>query len=356
MVAGSYAARAGVPHRYNAGMSYSLQRYQGGNTAALAALPDTARNVGSVFAYDEWAISSRLVFGYGASYAHYDYLVEPSLLSPRLSASYTVSPVWRVRGLATRQLTAPGAQEFLPPTRASWLPPQRTFSPLSRDGFRTQSLEHYEGGVDRLVHGATIGVRAFRQRVDDQMVTLFGIRRPDGPAEALGHYYVGTVGDATVDGVGVSVSHALTSNVRGSVEYSFATAQWSDGPPNGDRALLARFTPSVLHASSREQVHDVMTSLETEVPQTATRVVFFYRLNNGFVKAESADDVRGLDGRFELQVNQSLPFMNFMRSQWEMLVAVRNMFYEAMPGASIYDEIMVVRPPKRLVGGLTVRF
>jgi hypothetical protein len=99
-----------------------------------------------------------------------------------------------------------------------------------------------------------------------------------------------------------------------------------------------------------------MTSLETEVPQTATRVVFFYRLNNGFVKAESADDVRGLDGRFELQVNQSLPFMNFMRSQWEMLVAVRNMFYEAMPGASIYDEIMVVRPPKRLVGGLTVRF
>ena len=47
-------------------------------------------------------------------------------------------------------------------TRASWLPPQRTFSPLSRDGFRTQDLEHYEGGVDRLLNGATIGVRAFR--------------------------------------------------------------------------------------------------------------------------------------------------------------------------------------------------
>ena len=32
ILAGSYAARAGVPHRYEAGMSYSLQRYQGGNT------------------------------------------------------------------------------------------------------------------------------------------------------------------------------------------------------------------------------------------------------------------------------------------------------------------------------------
>jgi hypothetical protein len=356
ILAGSYAARAGVPHRYEAGMSYSLQRYQGGNTAALAALPDSARNVGSVFAYDEWAVSPRLSVGYGANFAYYDYLIEPSLLSPRLTASYMVSPAWRLRGLATRQLSAPGAQEFLPPTRASWLPPQRTFSALSRDGFHTQSLEHYEVGVDRLLNGATIGVRAFRQQVDDQMVTLFGLRRPDGPAEALGHYYVGTVGDASIDGVTLSVSHALTANVRGSVEYSFATAQWTDGPPSADAVQLTRFTPAVLPSAERDRIHDVMTSLETEVPQTATRVVVFYRVNNAFVKAEDAEEVRGLDGRFELQVNQSLPFMNFMRSQWEMLVAVRNMFNEAMPGASIYNEILVVRPPKRIVGGLTVRF
>ena len=356
ILAGSYAARAGVPHRYEAGMSYSLQRYQGGNTAALTAVPDTARNVGAVFAYDEWSLSPRLSVGYGANFAYYDYLMEPSLLSPRVTASYMVTPVWRVRGLATRQLTAPGAQEFLPPTRASWLPPQRTFSSLSRDGFRTQGLEHYEVGVDRLLYGATIGVRAFRQQIDDQMVTVFGLRRPDGPSEAIGHYYVGTAGDATVDGLGVSVSHAITANVRGSIEYSFATAEWTDGPPRADAVQLARFTPAVLSGAAPDHIHDVMTSIETEVPQTATRVVMFYRVNSAFVKADGAEEGRGLDGRFEMQVNQSLPFMNFMRSQWEMLVAVRNMFNEAGPGASIYNEMLVVRPPKRIVGGLTVRF
>jgi hypothetical protein len=355
ILAGSYAARAGVRHRYEAGMSYSLQRYQSGNTA-LAALPDAARNVGAVFAYDEWALSSRLSVGYGANFAHYDYLVEPSLFSPRLTASYMVTPVWRVRGLATRQLTAPGAQEFLPPTRASWLPPQRTFSSLSRDGFRAQDLEHYEVGVDRLLYGATIGVRAFRQQIDDQTVTLFGLRRPDGPPGALGHYNVGTVGDATVEGLGLSVSHALTTNVRGSVEYSFATTAWTDGPPPSDAAQLARFTPAVLPGVDPGRIHDVMTSLETEVPQTATRVVMFYRVNSAFVKADGDEEERGLDARFELQVNQSLPFMNFMRSQWEMLVAVRNMVNETGPGASIYNEILVVRPPKRILGGLTVRF
>jgi hypothetical protein len=39
-----------------------------------------------------------------------------------------------------------------------------------------------------------------------------------------------------------------------------------------------------------------------------------------------------------------------------MLVAVRNMFNEALGEGSIYDELLVVRPPKRFVGGLTVRF
>jgi hypothetical protein len=106
----------------------------------------------------------------------------------------------------------------------------------------------------------------------------------------------------------------------------------------------------------REQVHDVLTTLETEVPLTATRVFVFYRVSNAFAKIDEVGDTRGLDGRFDLQVNQALPFMNFLTSQWEMLVAVRNTFHENLAGVSVYDELLVVRPPKRIVGGLTVRF
>ncbi len=356
IVAGSYQARAGSPHRYQAGMSYSLQRYWGGNAAALAAVPDGARNVGAVFAFDEWTIRPGMSIGVGATYAHYDYLVEPSLFSPRVNATYALNAAWRVRGLASRQLSAPGAQEFLPPTRASWLPPQRTFSPLSREGFRTQGLEHYEVGVERIWNGATLGVRAFHQNVDDQAITMFGLRSPDGPPEAIGHYRVGTVGDASIRGVGLTVTHALAPHVRGSVGYSLASALWTDGPPPADLARLARLVPGAVHGAERERVHDVTTSVETEVPQTATRMVLFYRVSNAFIRPDDPDRPRGLDGRFELQVNQALPFMSFLRSEWEMLLAVRNMFHEAMAGASTYDEILVVRPPKRIVGGLTVRF
>ena len=57
-----------------------------------------------------------------------------------------------------------------------------------------------------------------------------------------------------------------------------------------------------------------------------------------------------------MQVNQALPFLNFTSAQWEMLVAVRNMFREDLFDGSIYDELLVVRPPKRVLGGVTVRF
>ena len=57
-----------------------------------------------------------------------------------------------------------------------------------------------------------------------------------------------------------------------------------------------------------------------------------------------------------MQVNQALPFLNFTNAQWEMLVAVSNLFRDDWARRSVYDELLVVRPPKRVLGGVTVRF
>jgi hypothetical protein len=43
------------------------------------------------------------------------------------------------------------------------------------------------------------------------------------------------------------------------------------------------------------------------------------------------------------------------RADWELLVAVRNMFYEASQ-AGFLDELAVQDPPTRVVGGISVRF
>ncbi len=132
IVAGSYR-RAPAAHRYEAGLSYGMQSYLGGNASALAAVAEGDRNVGVVYGYDEWTISPRLTVNYGAKYARYDYLTRQALVSPK--ASVTLTPIaddtFRLRVAVSRRASAPGAEEFVPPSTGLWLPPERTFSPLA---------------------------------------------------------------------------------------------------------------------------------------------------------------------------------------------------------------------------------
>ena len=108
-----------------------------------------------------------------------------------------------------------------------------------------------------------------------------------------------------------------------------------------------------------ERIHDVSTSFETEVPETSTRVVVLYRMTSANSRAGAAGStspVLPIDSRFDVQVRQSLPFMDFSSAKWEMLVGVRNFFRDAAADQSIYDEVLVIHPPKRIVGGLTLKF
>jgi len=355
ILSGNYLTRQPVAHSYQVGMSYGSHRYEGGNAIALAAISQGSRDVGAVYGYDDWKIAERLTIGYGVHYAHYDYLVDaPAAISPRLSATLAATETLRLHAVVTRHVAAPGAEEFLPPATAQVLPPERTFSPLTSRGFRAEDLRHYEVGVERLLDGATIGFRVFQQNVDDQLVTVFGLRTDDSPSSDIGHYFVGSAGAVDLRGWGVTLTHNFASNVRGSFDYSLADADWTN-QRSLDRGRLARSMPSALR-NDVERVHDFTTTLETELPQSGTRVYILYKLNSAYIRADGSESQPGLDGRWDVQVSQGLPFMNLMNTQWEMLVAVRNLFRESFTETSIYDELLVARPPKRLIGGITVKF
>ena len=55
-------------------------------------------------------------------------------------------------------------------------------------------------------------------------------------------------------------------------------------------------------------------------------------------------------------MKQTLPFALFGDSDWEVLVDVRNLLREQTAGASVYDDLLVVNPPRQFVGGLVVHF
>ncbi len=356
IVSGSYLSRAPTAHQYEAGLSYGTQQYVGGNVDALAAMSDGSRNVGAVYAFDHWTPGPRVSVSYGAKYARYDYLNDRGLLSP--SASITFAPSLessiRIHGSVSHREVAPGGEEFLPPSTGLWLPPERTFSPVSqRHGLASEHVDHVEASIERQWLGDfMIGIRGFRQEVEDQIATLFGVALPGTAAASIGHYYVGSGGDFVARGWGLGISRQMVDGLRASIDYTQADADWQRVSP--DRAQLVAVAGSTVRTGS-ERTHDITISIESRIPVTATQFLAVYKLNTGFATATSSSNGR-LGARFGVQLIQALPFLNFSTAEWEMLVSVRNLFSEELLSGSIYDELLVVKPPTRVVGGLTVRF
>ncbi len=351
IVAGSYKSIESANHAYELGLAYSTQRYDGGNAAALGAIRDSARNVGSVYGFDEWTVSPRLVFGYGAGFARYDYLGGPGVWSPRLTVTLPFNGM-RVKALASQRALVPGAEEFAPSVTGVWLPPERTFSSLADDGrFTAEQTRHLQLSIERdLAPGVTIALRGFDQITTDQLVEIFDA--VPGRAEArLGHYYVANAGNIDGRGWGVGMTQHVQGFFRGTVEYSVTTASWDPAP----EVSVLRSVRALPLAT--ERVHDLQTSVEATIPQTATRLSAKYRVNSAFWSGEPDLASRSsANARFNVRINQSLPFLSFSNADWEALVDVRNMFREAAAEASVYDEAMAIRAPKRIVGGLLVKF
>ena len=124
----------------------------------------------------------------------------------------------------------------------------------------------------------TVSVRGFRQLVDDQLVTVFGAENPEYPGSKLGHYVVGNAGDAQATGATVALRSAIAGRVHGSIAYTAARAQVMPGNDLGYVIVVAPNAGSALP----ERLHDVTTSIETEVPETSTRVVILYRVGNAY--------------------------------------------------------------------------
>ena len=354
ILAGTVSGRLASSHQYSAGVSYSSQQYPERRLKplTLADASEGSRAVGELFGADQWTVSPVLALDYGARIARYDYLPDRSLLSPKLGVTVTPFENIHIVASAAQRMLAPGAEEFLAPsTVGPWLPPERTFAPLAGEDLQVERSRFFDVGLEHEFDGLyVVGVHRFRQSVDNQLATLFGLPVEGGP-NSPGHYYVANAGAVDADGWVVRLASDPSQRVRGSVDYTMTRARWVS---RGDMAAIAIWAPEAIRPQS-EDVHDITTSLETDIPETATRVFLLYKVNNAFPRG--ADPARPvLDYRFDVQVNQALPFMPLRATRWEVLIGVRNLFRDPAENGSIYDELLVVRPPTRVIGGVLVKF
>jgi hypothetical protein len=355
---GEYEARDVQDHAFRAGMSYGAQRFADSSSAAILTSSDGTRTVASLYGFDRWRVNPGLEFDYGLRADRYDYVTGRNFLSPRIGVRVGVWTRTFVTASASSAVIAPGVDAFLPPPASGpWLPPDRTFASLvSGAAFTPERVQRYEVGAERewgaIGHSRTLAARWFHEHSRNQLTTLFGL----DAGRDVGHYYVASAGDVTLHGVSVRASGWFTSRVKASVDYSLSQATWQYGP---QALAIAAVMPSALRPH-HERLHDLTSTLDARIPESQTSIFVAYRVNSAFTRADALGLAPMFDGRFDVQVRQALPFQPIAGGKVEVLLAMSNLFRDPANGGafggSFYDELLTVRAPRRVLGGVQVRF
>ncbi len=349
-LSGGFRNRAPSRNLYNVGFAYSSQRLASTNPGARLSLGQAEpgdRTAGLLYGTGRFTVTPRLIIDYGGRLAWYDYMRGGGLVSP--SVVVTVVPIQRFRlrvGASQRQL-APGAEEFLEPFAGGfWVPPERTF--VSFSPMVPQRTTQFDAAIEHdLTSGLSLALRSFYQDTTNQQVVFFD----EAMAGQAGHYGIADAGDVMTHGWSFGVTHHLLSRLRGTVAYELTEARWWRTAP-GQELLVLGFGPRPSH----EQLHGLATSIEADLPLTETHVFVAYRLNSGFARQDGESAGAGFDSRFDVEVAQRLPFLDFTTAHWQVLFVVKNVFRDVARDSSVYDELLVYKPPTRILGGFVVRF
>ena len=344
----------------SAGVAYGNHQYRDIQSAPVAPVgitygpssPSGSRTsewFGTVYGSHRFRIGAADV-GAGLAYHHYSYLDRSNYAAPRVDVSFAVdsNADTLIRGLLDYRVSAPGGEGLGLLARMV----SADFLGTAERGHRglpnltAETAIRYQVSVERrLGSEGAVEVRVFQEQVKDPLLKAY-LKHPAGTG-GPGHYLVLNQGDLQARGVGLAVSRQFGA-VSGSFGYTFGLG----------RALAENV--GAFQAGDDEQMHDLTTSVQTQIRQTRTRVLAVYRLSTHPTLAPSlvrgSSGANALDSRFNLQVHQLLPFVGWNNTQWELMVAVRNLFYENFEDGTFLEEMSVIDSPARVLGGVTVHF
>jgi Carboxypeptidase regulatory-like domain len=336
-----FVLEPGGSHQIQTGAGYGTNYLRNPTSASADAL--VQHSVGAAFVKDRFALGRSTWGTVGARYAYLGFLNDPNHVDATLGLEYREDEYAWIRASVSSRTLAPGGDLLTLSTLKT--SPVITYATL-QEGLRPSRTWRYELSADRALGPAKVGAHIFYEDTADQLVNVFD----QAAARTL---RVLNGGHIDTRGIGLTVGGHLGEVVNGSLTYSYGRTTRDGGPRNA--AVVADAWGIVGYEEA--DYHDLVARVETYIDWSDTRVAAYYRFNT--VNPEA--DGRGghstcTNTRFDVQLSQGLPFLQTLtRADWEVLVAVRNLFYEAAEGAAL-DELVVLHPPKRVMGGISVRF
>jgi hypothetical protein len=335
-VAAEFVIEPGGGHELEVGAGYGAGDR---NTGLVGTVPEPDRALGAAFVRDRWRLGERVTATTGMRYTYVGFLEDAHHADAVVQLEIQGDLDSVVHGSVSTRTLAPGGDLLTLSTVAA--SPAITWARLE-DGLRAARSVHAEIGVDRTVAtGSHVGALLFADHTNDALLTLF-----EGGVPLVSNF-----GTLDARGFGITVGHRFGGATSGSLTYTFGQGRRDGRPVFGWGAPIAGF--------QKTEFHDLLARFETFIDWSDTRLAALCRLNalsDSGTTSPSGSRPSSTSARFDIQLTQGLPFLApLTRADWEVLVAVRNMFYEASQ-AGFLDELAVQDPPTRVVGGISVKF
>jgi carboxypeptidase family protein/TonB-dependent receptor-like protein len=301
------------------------------------------RSVGALSVRDRWQVTNKLAATFGGRFSYIGFLRESNPVDPSVQFEFTPDQDSRLLASIATRTVVPGGDLLALSTLSS--APALAFARLAED-LRPERATRVELGVQEAIGSSWFKAHTFYEGVHHQLANSFEGQRAE---QSLRIFNAGRV---SARGLGITVGRRFADGLSGSVSYTYGHS-WRGSPL---AATPSRPVPRVLTYRDAG-FHDVVARLEAAIDDSDTRLVAFYRFNSLLPGTEGGTAVGPLlSSRFDVQLSQGLPFLGAVtHADWDFLLAVRNLYYETDEGASL-DEMAVLNPPRRLLGGISVRF
>lgn len=283
-------------------------------------------STGAAFITDRYE-AGPLEVNVGARYRYISFLVDGNHLSPQASITAKAGANTRFRASYASQAVTPGGDLLaLSTLRVAPVATEVDVDP----SLRAERVGHVELAGIRTFGPVELTGFVFTERVYDPLLNRYeGGRRPV--------LRVTNGIDADTRGGGFTLGRKFGSVADASVTYTV-------GQQNG----------YWVGAGGGSRFNDLVARVETVIDATDTRLSGMYRVN----RLGRPGDPLGASvaTRFDVQLSQGLPFLGSLtRADWDLLIAYRNLLYEAAEGGFL-DEVVIRNPPRQVVGGVSVRF
>jgi hypothetical protein len=334
-MAAEFIVQPAEGHQLQAGAGFGTRDLRLGATDAEASGLDT-HSLGAIYVKDNWTANDHLGASLGARYQFVGFIADHNYLDPFASVTVTPGRNTSLHASVASHTLAPGGDLLTVATLSS--APELVLARID-ERVRAERAVRVDVSADRnLGKATTVGAFSFYEDVRDQMLNAYV---GDARSRVL---RISNVGAVFVRGIGVTASRRFGPNVRTSLAYTYGMSDRDTAIGIGVPYRAARY-------------HDLVARVETMIDATDTRLAAYCRLNS--LRAAEGEVRSGsplLTTRFDIQLTQGLPFLQSLtRAEWEVLLSVRNLSYETSEAGAL-DELAVLRPPNRVLGGVSVRF